>query len=73
MKEEMQGFHMNQISKMFFGEIAHFLALSQSKGAAPRIQCMCNSFSEFRGLVLILHVVLYFLILPCIYHSIVKT
>ena len=36
MKEEMQGFHMNPISKMFFGEIALFLALSQSKGAAPR-------------------------------------
>ena len=36
MKEEMQGFHMNQISEIFFGEKALFSALSQSKSAAPR-------------------------------------
>ena len=35
-KEEMQGFHINQISKIFFGEEALFSALSQSKSAAPR-------------------------------------
>ena len=37
MKEEMQGFHMNQISEIFFGEKALFSALSQSKSAAPRM------------------------------------
>ena len=36
MKEEMQGFHMNQISKIFFVEKGLFSALSQSKSAAPR-------------------------------------
>ena len=39
MKEEMQGFHMNQISEIFFGEKALFSALSQSKSAAPRTVC----------------------------------
>ena len=34
MKEEMEGFHMNPISKIFFGEKALFSAQSQSKGAA---------------------------------------
>ena len=38
MKEEMQGFHMNPISEIFFGGKALFSALSQSKGAAPRIR-----------------------------------
>ena len=36
MKDEMQGFHMNPISEIFFGERDLFSALSQSKGAAPR-------------------------------------
>ena len=42
MKEEMQGFHMNQISEIFFGEKVLFSALSQSKGAAPSTLQMRN-------------------------------
>ena len=36
MKDEMQGFHMNQISAIFFGEKTLYSALSQSESAAPR-------------------------------------
>ena len=50
MKEEMQGFHMNPISKMFFGEIALFLALSQSKGAAPRTCITSDITIDKKGL-----------------------
>ena len=50
MKEEMQGFYMNQISEIFFGEKALFSALSQSKSAAPRTWWFCTN-TQFRAYV----------------------